>query len=75
MARIRLYTPMDPKLSSGITCFEVQGIDNDAVVKRLLERKIIASTSPYAVSYARLAPGLLNDEQQVDGALAALAAL
>jgi selenocysteine lyase/cysteine desulfurase len=75
MARIRLHTPMDPKLSSGITCFEVQGIDNDAVVKRLLERKIIASTSPYAVSYARLAPGLLNDEQQVDGALAALAAL
>jgi selenocysteine lyase/cysteine desulfurase len=75
MARIRLHTPTDPKLSSGITCFEVLGIDNDAVVKRLLERKIIASTSPYAVSYVRLAPGLLNNEQQVDEALAAVAAL
>jgi selenocysteine lyase/cysteine desulfurase len=66
---------VDPKLSSGITCFEVEGIPNEEVVKRLLERKIIASVSPYAVAYARLSPGLLNTTQQVDEALAALAAL
>ena len=75
MDRIRLHTPVDPNLSSGITCFEVRGIGNDDVVKRLLERKMIASTSPYAVSYVRLAPGLLNTSEQVDQALAAVAAL
>lgn len=75
MSRIKLHTPLDPKLSSGITCFEVQGISNDDVVKRLLDRKIIASVSPYAVAYARLAPGLLNTPQQVDEALKAVAAL
>ena len=73
--RVKLHTPIDPKLSSGITCFEVQGISNDDVVKRLLDRKIIASTSPYAVSYARLAPGLLTMPQQVDEAVKAVAAL
>jgi selenocysteine lyase/cysteine desulfurase len=73
--RVRLHTPIDPKLSSGITCFELQGITNEDVVKRLLEKKIIASVSPYAVQYARLAPGLLNNEQQVDDALAAVLAL
>jgi selenocysteine lyase/cysteine desulfurase len=75
MSRVRLHTPVDPKLSSGITCFEVEGVPNEEVVKRLLERKIIASVSPYAVAYARLSPGLLNTTQQVDEALAALAAL
>jgi selenocysteine lyase/cysteine desulfurase len=75
MERIRLHTPVDPNLSSGISCFEVRGMSNDAVVKRLLERKIIASESPYAVAYVRLAPGLLNTPQQVDEALAAVAAL
>jgi selenocysteine lyase/cysteine desulfurase len=75
MPRIRLHTPVDPKLSSGITCFEVEKVTNEDVVKRLLEKKIIASVSPYAVAYARLSPGLLNTEQQVDEALAAVAAL
>jgi isopenicillin-N epimerase len=73
--RVRLHTPIDPKLSSGITCFEVQGITNEDVVKRLLDKKIIASVSPYAVAYARLAPGLLTTEQQVDEAVAAVTAL
>jgi selenocysteine lyase/cysteine desulfurase len=76
MSRVRLHTPVDPKLSSGITCFEVEGVPNEEVVKRLLARhKIIASVSPYAVAYARLSPGLLNTPQQVDEALAAVAAL
>ena len=73
--RIRLHTPIDPKLSSGISCFEVQGVTNEDVVKRLLEKKIIASVSPYAVAYARLSPGLLNNEQQVDEAVALVTAL
>jgi selenocysteine lyase/cysteine desulfurase len=66
---VRLHTPRDPSLSAGITCFEIDGKAPDVVVKRLLERRIVASTSPYKVTYARLAPGVLNDPQQVETAL------
>ena len=38
------------------------------VVKRLGEQKIIASTSPYAVTYARLAGSLANTPEEVDRA-------
>jgi isopenicillin-N epimerase len=66
---VRVHTPRDPRLSAGISCFEIEGKGPNEVVKRLLERKIVASSSPYKVSYARLAPGVLNDPQQVETAL------
>ena len=45
------------------------------VVKRLLERKIVASTTPYGISYARLAPSLVNTPHEVDATLRAIRAL
>ena len=66
---VRLHTPRDPELSAGICCFEVDHVKSDDVVNRLLERKLIASTSPYKEAYARLAPSLLNDPGEVDTAL------
>lgn len=47
----------------------------EEVVKHLHDKHIIASTSPYAVSYARLAPSLVNTEDEVDRAARAVAAL
>jgi selenocysteine lyase/cysteine desulfurase len=75
LPRVRLHTPRDPQLSAGITCFEIDGIAPDDVVKRLLERGIVASTSPYKVTYARLAPSLVTDEDDVEAALAAVKAI
>ncbi len=72
MKHVRLHTPMDPALSAGIACFEVEGMKPEAVVAKLLEKKIVASTSPYKVTYARLAPSLVNDEREVDAALRAV---
>lgn len=72
MPRVRLHTPLDGSLSAGITCFEVDGMTPEAVVQKLLHKKIIASTSPYKVTYARLAPSLMNDEREVDAALRAV---
>ncbi|MGD8863497.1 MAG: aminotransferase class V-fold PLP-dependent enzyme [Myxococcales bacterium] len=72
---VRLHTPRDPALSCGINCFEVEGHAPGAIVEALLKERIVASTSPYRVSYARLAPSLLNDERQVDEAVKAVAAL
>jgi len=75
LPKLRLHTPLDPALSAGINCFEVEGMTPPQVVHALIEKKIIASDSPYRVSYARLAPSLLNDEAEVDAAVAAVAAL
>jgi isopenicillin-N epimerase len=73
--KVKLRTPMADDLSSGITCFEIDGIVPDKIVERLLERRIIASDSPYATSYARLTPGLLNTPEEVDQVVAAVKAI
>jgi isopenicillin-N epimerase len=70
--KVTLHTPRDPALSAGICCFEVAGLKPEEVVKRLRERRIVASTSPYRVSYARLAPSLVNDAAEVDAAVRAV---
>ena len=72
---VKLHTPLDPALSAGICCFEVEGLSPDAVVKALLARRIIASTSPYKVSYARLSASLFNTPKEVDTAVAAVRTL
>ena len=72
---VKLRTPRDPALSAGVNCFEVEGVKPDDVVGRLLERRIVASTSPYAISYARLSAGLMNTPEEVDKAVAAVRAL
>lgn len=69
MQHVTLHTPLAEDVSSGIITFEVRGMAPDAVVKRLHERHIVASTTPYATSYARLAPGLLNSPAEVDRVL------
>jgi selenocysteine lyase/cysteine desulfurase len=75
MRHVTLHTPRDPGLSSGLVAFEVAGLTPDAVVKRLRERSIIASTSPYLQSFARLAASLVNTPEEVDRAVAAVGAL
>lgn len=65
MGHVRLYTPMDPQLSSGMVCFDVDGMSQNAVVARLVEEDVIASATPYTPSYARLTPGIYNSEDDV----------
>lgn len=69
MSHVKLHTPRASEFSAGINCFEVAGMTSAMAVKKLLEKKLIASTSPYKVSYVRLAPSLVNDEREVDQAL------
>lgn len=70
--KVTLHTPMSGDLSAGLVAFEVAGIKPGDVVKQLLAKRIIASTSPYAVTYARLAPSLVNTTEQVDAAVRAV---
>jgi selenocysteine lyase/cysteine desulfurase len=73
--KVTLHTPEDPALSAGINCFEVAGLAPGAVVAKLLDRRIIASTSPYKVTYPRLSAGIMNTPEEIDRALAAVRAL
>jgi selenocysteine lyase/cysteine desulfurase len=57
MKHVTLHTPVAPELSAGIVCFEVKGLTPHQVVERLKARRIVASTSPYAVTYARVCSG------------------
>ncbi|WP_374603091.1 aminotransferase class V-fold PLP-dependent enzyme [Arenimonas sp.] len=72
LPKVRLHTPMSPALSAGVVAFEVEGLTPQQVVQQLLERGFLASVSPYAVAYARLAPSLVNTAEEVDQALAAM---
>jgi selenocysteine lyase/cysteine desulfurase len=75
MPHVTLHTPRSPALSAGINCFEVRGIAPEEVVRRLLDRRIVASSSPYKVTYARLSAGIMNTPEEIDRALQAVAAL
>jgi selenocysteine lyase/cysteine desulfurase len=75
MGHVRLRTPLGSSLSAGLVCFEVNGLAPQQVVDRLHAAGIIATVSPYATAYARLAPGLLNAPEEVEQVLRALRAL
>jgi selenocysteine lyase/cysteine desulfurase len=75
MSRVTLYTPDSSDLSSGLVCFDVQGMPAETVVKTLHNKGIIMSSTPYRKSYARFAPSLLNNEQEIELALAEIQAL
>lgn len=76
MPHVTLYTPRSSDLSAGMVCFDVKGMTQNEVVRRLLERnRIVASSTPYKVSYARVAFGIQNTPEEVDRTLAAIRAL
>jgi len=75
LKNVKLHTPLSDDLSSGIITFEVAGLTPDQVVQRLLAKHIVASQTPYATSYARLAPGLLNSPADIERALSEIRSL
>lgn len=72
MSHVKLRTPMDSSLSSGLVCFDVNGHSADQVVKHLIKRDIVASSTPYRVIHARFAPSLINNEEEIQRALDAV---
>jgi selenocysteine lyase/cysteine desulfurase len=73
---VKLVTPMTERLSAGIVCFDVDGIDPGEAVERLRrEHRIAASVTPYAERHVRFGTGLCVDEADVDAALSAISKL
>jgi selenocysteine lyase/cysteine desulfurase len=66
MPHVTLHTPLSQDLSAGIVCFEIAGMTPRKIVEKLRRRGIVGSVTPYATQYARLAPSLLNSQQEID---------
>ncbi len=75
MSHVTLHTPGSTALSSGLVCFEVDGMKPRAVVRKLHDKGIIMSATPYRESFARFAPSLINNESEIDRALTEIRAL
>jgi selenocysteine lyase/cysteine desulfurase len=69
--QIELVTPRSPEFSAGFTFFRVPGKDPDAFAAQLIANKVMCDAVYREVGpVIRLAPGLLNDEQQIDRVMA-----
>ncbi|HEX6432765.1 MAG TPA: aminotransferase class V-fold PLP-dependent enzyme, partial [Gemmatimonadales bacterium] len=75
MPHVVTYTPASSELTAGMVCFDVKGLKAKETVERLLRKKIIASTTPYAVPFARVAFGIMNTPAEVETTLRAVRAL
>jgi selenocysteine lyase/cysteine desulfurase len=71
--QIELVTPLSPALSAGFTFFRVKDKDSDKIAAHLMANRVIADAVHRDVGpVIRTAPGLLNDEAQIDRLLAVL---
>ncbi|MBK5005590.1 pyoverdine-tailoring periplasmic protein PvdN [Pseudomonas sp. S32] len=74
-AQVELVTPLSPEHSAGFTFFRVKGRDSDKVAAALLQRKAIVDAVYRDVGpVVRTAPGLLNDESEIDRFMTLLSA-
>lgn len=69
---VRVHTPRETAWSAGIVCFDVAGMTPHEVVAGLLQRRVLASVSPYAVPCARLSAGIANSMAEVHAVAEAL---
>jgi selenocysteine lyase/cysteine desulfurase len=72
---VTLVTPSNPALSAGIVCLDVRGTAPANAVQALREQGIVASATPYRVSYLRLGPSIVTSPAQVDAAVTAIETL
>ncbi|UVH53039.1 aminotransferase class V-fold PLP-dependent enzyme [Pseudomonas sp. CBSPBW29] len=70
---IELVTPRSPELSAGFTFFRVKGQDSDKVAAYLMHNRVVVdAVDRDAGPVVRSAPGLLNNEGEIDRFMAVL---
>ena len=73
---VTVKTPMDEELSAGLVAVELaRSRPRDAVDRLREEHKVVTSVTPYATEYLRFGPSVANTEDDVDEAIAAVAAI
>jgi selenocysteine lyase/cysteine desulfurase len=74
--RVRLRTPLDERLSSGLVCFELRDLAaRDAVARLRAEHDVVLTVTPYRAEYVRAGPSILNTPEEVDRLLDAIHSL
>ena len=74
--RVRLRTPLDERVSSGLVCFELRDLSaRDAVTRLRAEHDVVLSVTPYRTEYLRAGPSILNTPEEVDRLLDAIRSL
>ena len=73
LPHVKLVTPRAQEVSSGLVCFDVEGVDPGQAVARLKGMHIRESVTPYAVLHVRLGTSLHVDEKDVDAAVQSVA--
>jgi len=70
---VRVVTPMDPELSSGIVCLAIDGAAIFELPAVLRERHgLIASVTPYSLPHLRLGPSIITSPDDVEAAIRAI---
>lgn len=72
---VTLHTPMSAELSSGMVCFDYKEMTPWQLIDPMYDKGIIMSSTPYRRSYARFAPSLINNEQEIEHTLAVLSSM
>jgi selenocysteine lyase/cysteine desulfurase len=72
---LTVITPSDPAVSAGIVCVDVDGMLPADAVQELRTRGVVASATPYRQSYLRFGPSIATSPEQVNLAVAAMAAI
>jgi len=75
MPHVMVYTPASAELNAGMVCFDVKNRKAKETVERLQAKGILASTTPYAVPFSRVACGIMNTPGEVEATLRAVRAL
>ncbi|MNF60570.1 Isopenicillin N epimerase [compost metagenome] len=71
---VELVTPQGTELSAGFSFFRVKGVKAEAVDAHLLANKVLSNATDRDVGpVVRLAPGLLNNEAEIDRAVGLIA--
>ncbi len=70
---VRVVTPMEPELSSGIVCLAIEDaaiFELPAVLRE--QHGLIASVTPYSLPHLRLGPSIVTSPDDVDAAVRAI---
>ncbi len=65
-SRVTLHTPIDSTYCSGIVCFEIKDVLPKDFVAKMRAQNIIATSTPYKVSYCRVSFSIANTPAEIE---------
>ncbi|MGA7672352.1 MAG: aminotransferase class V-fold PLP-dependent enzyme [Nitrolancea sp.] len=63
---VTVLTPADPSLSTGIVCFEIEGMTGDQITDQLWERRKIVCRAAFAHRAVRISVAFFVDSNELD---------